>query len=80
MTFGTGNPYQTIAGAIDYPSRYLYTDSAVNLDAATGKPRWYYQAVPDDFEDHDLQASPIAADVAGVPMIIAGGKVDMFTR
>ena len=75
VTFGIGNPYQSIAGAIDYPSRQLYTDSAVNLDAATGKLRWYYQAVPDDFEDHDLQASPIAADVAGVPVIITGGKV-----
>jgi alcohol dehydrogenase (cytochrome c) len=67
VTFGTGNPYQSIAGAIDYPACQLYTDSAVNLDAATGKPRWYYQAVPDDFEDHDLQASPITADVAGFP-------------
>ena len=75
MTFGICNPYQSIAAAIDYPSRQLYTDSAVNLDAATGKLRWYYQAVPDDFEDHDLQASPIAADVAGVPVIITGGKV-----
>ena len=75
VTFGIGNPYQTIAEAIDYPSRQLYTDSAVNLDAATGKLRWYYQAVPDDFEDHDLQSSPIAAEIAGVPVIIAGGKV-----
>ncbi len=75
VTFGTGNPYQSIAEAIDHPSRMLYTDSEVNLDAATGKLRWYYQAVPDDFEDHDLQASPIAADVDGVPMIVTGGKV-----
>jgi alcohol dehydrogenase (cytochrome c) len=75
VTFGTGNPYQSIAGAIDYPSRMLYTDSEVNLDAATGKLRWYYQAVPDDFEDHDLQASPIAASVGGVPVIITGGKM-----
>ena len=49
VTFGTGNPYQTIGEAIAHPSRQLYTDSAVNLDAATGKLRWYYQAVPDDF-------------------------------
>jgi outer membrane protein assembly factor BamB len=75
VTFGIGNPYQTIAAAIDHPSRQLYTDSAVNLDAATGKLRWYYQGVPDDFEDHDLQSSPIAAEIAGVPVIIAGGKV-----
>ncbi len=75
VTFGIGNPYQTIGEAIAHPSRYLYTDSAVNLDAATGKLRWYYQAVPNDFADHDLQASPISASIGGVPVIIAGGKV-----
>jgi alcohol dehydrogenase (cytochrome c) len=75
VTFGIGNPYQSIGEAIAHPARYLYTDSAVNLDAATGKLRWYYQAVPDDFADHDLQASPISASIGGVPVIIAGGKV-----
>ena len=75
VTFGTGNPYESIASAIANPSRMLYTDSEVNLDAATGKLRWYYQAVPDDFQDHDLQASPISASVGRVPVIIAGGKM-----
>ena len=65
VTFGTGNPYQSIGEALKYPSRQLYTDSAVNLDAATGKLRWYYQAVPDDFMDHDLQASPVSAFIEG---------------
>jgi outer membrane protein assembly factor BamB len=75
VTFGTGNPYQSIGEAIAHPSRQLYTDSEVNLDAATGQLRWYYQAVPNDFADHDLQSSPIATTVGGVPAIIAGGKV-----
>jgi outer membrane protein assembly factor BamB len=75
VTFGTGNPYQSIGDAIAHPSRQLYTDSEVNLDAATGQLRWYYQAVPNDFADHDLQSSPIATTVGGVPTIIAGGKV-----
>jgi outer membrane protein assembly factor BamB len=75
VTFGTGNPYQSIGEALAHPSRQLYTDSEVNLDAATGKLRWYYQAVPNDFQDHDLQASPISAMIGGVPVIIAGGKV-----
>jgi alcohol dehydrogenase (cytochrome c) len=75
VTFGTGNPYQSIGEAIAHPSRQLYTDSEVNLDAATGKLRWYYQAVPNDFQDHDLQASPISTTIGGVPAIIAGGKV-----
>ena len=67
VTFGTGNPYETIAEAVNHPSPQLYTDSAVNLDAATGKLRWYYQAVPDDFMDHDLQASPVSASIKGPP-------------
>src|SRR5580704_1512419 len=75
VTFGIGNPYQSIGQAIAHPSRQLYTDSEVNLDSATGKLRWYYQAVPDDFQDHDLQASPISAVIGGVPVIITGGKV-----
>ena len=75
VTFGIGNPYQTIGEAISHPARQLYTDSEVNLDAATGKLRWYYQAVPNDFKDWDLQASPIAASVGGVPAIIGSGKM-----
>jgi glucose dehydrogenase len=57
------------------PSRQLYTDSEVNLDAATGKLRWYYQAVPNDFEDHDLQASPISTAIGGIPVILTSGKM-----
>ena len=75
VTFGIGNPYQSIGSAIANPSRQLYTDSEVNLDAATGKLRWYYQAVPNDFEDHDLQASPISVSINGIPAIVTGGKV-----
>jgi glucose dehydrogenase len=75
VTFGVGNPYQSIGSAVAHPSRQLYTDSAVNLDAATGKLRWYYQAVPNDFQDHDLQSSPISTAVNGVPVMLAAGKV-----
>ncbi len=75
VTFGIGNPYQSIGEAIEHPSRQLYTDSAVNLDAATGKLRWYYQAVPDDFMDHDLQSSPVSASVNGAHVIITAGKM-----
>ncbi len=75
VTIGTGNPYQSIGSAISSPARQLYTDSEVNLDAATGRLRWYYQAVPNDFEDHDLQASPISASIGRVPVILTSGKV-----
>lgn len=75
VTFGIGNPYQTLSSAIKHPAKLLYTDSEVNLDAATGKLRWYYQAVPNDFKDFDMQASPIATTVNGRPAIIGGGKM-----
>ncbi|HEV7958090.1 MAG TPA: PQQ-binding-like beta-propeller repeat protein, partial [Acidimicrobiales bacterium] len=49
VTYGIGNPYQFVQSAFSEPGKVLYTDSDVNLDAATGKLRWYYQAVPNDF-------------------------------
>ena len=75
VTYGVGNPYQSVASAISNPSRLLYTDSVVNLDAATGKLRWYYQAVPDDFKDFDMQASPISARINGESVVIDAGKM-----
>jgi alcohol dehydrogenase (cytochrome c) len=75
VTFGTGNPYQNVASAIARPSAQLYADSDVNLNAATGKLRWYYQGVPNDFKDYDMQASPISASVNRVPVVIGAGKM-----
>jgi outer membrane protein assembly factor BamB len=75
VTYGIGNPYQTPAAAIAHPARHLYTDSDVRLDAATGKLRWYFQSVPDDFMDHDMETSPIAARAGGVPVVIGSGKM-----
>ncbi len=53
----------------------LYTDSDVNLDAATGKLRWYYQGVPDDFKDWDMQTSPISARADGAAVVVGSGKM-----
>ncbi len=75
VTFGIGNPYQSPAVAIAHPAAQLYTDSDVNLDAATGKLRWYYQGVPNDFYDHDMQISPIAATVDGTSVVLGAGKM-----
>jgi alcohol dehydrogenase (cytochrome c) len=75
VTYGIGNPYQSPAAAIAHPSAQLYTDSDVNLDAATGKLRWHYQGVPNDFKDYDMQASPIAATAHGAPVVIGSGKM-----
>lgn len=75
VTFGIGNPYQSPASAMAHPSAQLYTDSDVNLNAATGKLRWYYQGVPNDFNDWDMQASPISAQVNGIRAVIGSGKM-----
>ena len=75
VTFGIGNPYQSAASAMANPSAQLYTDSDVNLDAATGKLRWYYQGVTNDFKDYDMQASPISATVGGTPVVVGAGKM-----
>jgi glucose dehydrogenase len=75
VTYGTGNPYQTPTEALAQPAAMPYTNSEVKLDAATGKLRWYYQAVPNDFKDYDLQTSPISARAGGVPVVIGSGKM-----
>lgn len=75
VIYGIGNPYQSPAEAMAHPAKQLYTDSDVNLDATTGKLRWYYQGVANDFEDHDMQTSPIAATAGHVPVVIGGGKM-----
>ncbi len=75
VTFGIGNPYQSPAVGIAHPAAQLYTNSDVNLDAATGKLRWYYQGVPNDFYDHDMQISPVAATVGGTPVVLGAGKM-----
>jgi len=75
VTYGTGNPYQPAAAAIAHPAAQLYTDSLVNLDAATGQLRWYYQAIPDDFRDYDMEASPVSTTINGGPAVIGGGKM-----
>jgi len=58
-----------------HPSAHLYTDSDVTLDAATGKLRCYYQGVPNDYMDHDMQALPISAVVNGVLVVVGSGKM-----
>ena len=75
VSFGIGNPYQTEEAAMSTPSQALYTDSVVNLNAATGKLNWYYQGISNDFMDHDMQTSPIAASVKGVPVVLGSGKL-----
>jgi alcohol dehydrogenase (cytochrome c) len=58
--WGTGNPY----GPGDVrPGNNLYTGSIVALDGTTGKLRWYYQVVPHDIHDYDVDVIPVLADL-----------------
>jgi glucose dehydrogenase len=75
VTFGIGNPYQSAAAAIAHPSKELYSDSDVNLNAATGKLRWYYQGVTNDFKDYDMQVSPISVRINGLSAVLGAGKM-----
>jgi alcohol dehydrogenase (cytochrome c) len=72
---GTGNMYQPASVALENPGKRLYTDSLLALDGTTGKLKWYFQAVPNDFHDWDLQLSPIYASSGGRALVVAAGKM-----
>jgi alcohol dehydrogenase (cytochrome c) len=80
MYFGVGNP-GPFPGTDDdpwgksRPGKNLYTNSLVKLNAKTGKLKWYYQAVPHDLYDWDLQNPPILTKVKGRPAVIESGKL-----
>jgi outer membrane protein assembly factor BamB len=75
--FGIANPYRTIDQAEKTPGKVLYNDSTVALDANTGKLKWYYQGVPNDFYDWDMQIAPMytASGPGGQPTVIDAGKM-----
>jgi outer membrane protein assembly factor BamB len=72
---GTGNMYQPASVALGHPGRRLYTDSTLALDGSTGKLRWFYQAVPDDFHDWDMQLSPIYTHAGNRDLVVDAGKM-----
>ena len=45
------------------------------LDGKTGKLKWYFQGVPDDFHDWDMQLSPIYAKAGGPALVVNAGKM-----
>jgi mono/diheme cytochrome c family protein len=61
--------------ALSHPGRRLYTDSLLALDGTTGKLKWYFQAIPNDFHDWDLQLSPVYATSGDRALILAAGKM-----
>jgi outer membrane protein assembly factor BamB len=73
--FGIGNMYQSAAVGLAHPGKRLYTDSTVALDGKTGKLHWYYQGVPNDFHDWDMQLSPVYATDGDRKLILDAGKM-----
>jgi len=73
--FGIGNMYQPASVALGRPGKRLYTDSTVALDGKTGKLKWYFQGVPNDFHDWDMQLSPIYTESKGRKLVLDAGKM-----
>src|SRR4029077_1273096 len=73
--FGFRNMYQPAAVALAHPGKRLYTDSVVALDGRTGRVRVYYQGVPNDFHDWNMQLSPVSARAGGRALIVNAGKM-----
>jgi outer membrane protein assembly factor BamB len=79
MYIGTGNPgpfpgTNQFPWGSSRPGPNLYTNSIVKLNAATGQIKWYYQLIPHDLYDRDLQDPPILATVGGKQVVLAAGK------
>lgn len=61
IIWGTGNPSPDWNGDVR-PGDNLYTDSAIALDADTGKLKWHFQFVPHDVHDWDAVQVPVLVD------------------
>jgi alcohol dehydrogenase (cytochrome c) len=59
--WGTGNPGPDF-NADDRAGDNLYSDSAVALDADTGKLKWHFQFTPHDEFDYDAVQIPVLVD------------------
>jgi outer membrane protein assembly factor BamB/mono/diheme cytochrome c family protein len=73
--YGIGNPYRSDDQAIKTPTELLYDDSTIALDPETGKVKWYYQGVPNDFYDWDMQISPVYVEEDGKDIVLDAGKM-----
>jgi outer membrane protein assembly factor BamB len=72
--FGIANPYRSIDTAVNHPTRLLYNDSTIALSPG-GQLNWFFQAIPNDFHDWDMQVSPIYTKSGGQPVIVDSGKM-----
>ena len=73
LFFTVGNPSPDLDGSVR-PGDNLYTDCIVAVDAATGKTRWYYQAVPHDVWDLDQTSPPVVMNLDGRKVVVQAGK------
>jgi alcohol dehydrogenase (cytochrome c) len=75
--YGIANPYRSLDQATKTPNDVLYNDSTVALNENTGKLKWYFQGVPNDFYDWDMQIGPMytASGPSGQPTVIDAGKM-----
>jgi outer membrane protein assembly factor BamB len=71
---GIANPYRSIDQAVNHPTRLLYNDSTIAL-TPSGRLKWFFQGVPNDFHDWDMQVSPIYTKSGGQPVIVDSGKM-----
>ena len=58
----------------DRPGTNLYTNSAIALDARSGKMHWYKQFLPHDFHDWDLTHAGPLSDIDDLKLVIVSGK------
>jgi alcohol dehydrogenase (cytochrome c) len=61
IIWGTGNPSPDW-NADSRPGSNLYSDSAIALNADTGKLKWHFQFIPHDTHDWDAAQVPILVD------------------
>jgi PQQ-dependent dehydrogenase (methanol/ethanol family) len=69
-----GNPAPSNDGR-RRPGDNLYTGSVVALDVATGKMRWYFQAVPHDVWDYDLATPPVVVAEGNRKLLLVPSKM-----
>ena len=76
-----GGPNNDYYG-VDRPGDNLFGNSLVAVDAATGKLKWYFQAIHHDLWDYDMPVPPMLFDVVHdgrkIPAVGAMTKVGLL--
>jgi alcohol dehydrogenase (cytochrome c) len=62
VIWGVGNPSPVFNGDLRKGDN-LFTNSAVALDASTGRLRWHYQFTPNDEHDWDAAQQPVLTEI-----------------